>query len=156
MAKRLMILFICAFSPVLFLGFIVNMRVAGEPSEVIAKAEGAGKDSTSAENWEAFGLANLVDQREQSGRPYLRFLDRDTLSAGLYVLPAGGVDNQTPHALDEVYYFIEGKAMLSVDGADIPVKSGSVVFVKRDVEHRLHSIEEEVKVLVFFSTAMRN
>ncbi len=70
-----------------------------------------------------------------------------------YVLPENGDDKQSPHAQDEVYYIISGEATLKVDGKDRAVKPGSVVFVKRGVAHRFHSIEKELHVLVFFSAA---
>ena len=98
-------------------------------------------------------LADLIARRSQSDGPYLEFLRRDSLSVGLYVLPAGGVDPQEPHTEDEVYYVISGRARIRVHGADSPVEPGSVVFVRAGIEHRFHTIEEELTVLVFFAPA---
>ena len=75
------------------------------------------------------------------------------LSMGLYVLPAGGTDSQSPHTEDEVYYVVNGKAMIRVGAEDRDVGAGSIVYVAKNVEHRFHSIEEELKVLVFFAPA---
>ena len=72
---------------------------------------------------------------------------------GLYVLPAGGTDSQSPHTEDEVYYVVNGKAMIRVRAEDRDVGAGSIVYVAKNVEHRFHSIEEELKVLVFFAPA---
>ena len=52
---------------------------------------------------EAYEMAEVSARREQAGAPYLEFLRVPSLSAGLYVLPAGGVDRQRPHAEDEIY-----------------------------------------------------
>jgi mannose-6-phosphate isomerase-like protein (cupin superfamily) len=72
---------------------------------------------------------------------------------GVYVLPAGGDDPQTPHSEDEVYYVVSGRAVLRVAGRDQPVQAGSVVFVERNAEHHFHSVDEELTALVFFAPA---
>jgi mannose-6-phosphate isomerase-like protein (cupin superfamily) len=102
---------------------------------------------------DAFQLGRLVEQQRHSGRPYLEFLRRDSMSAGLYDLPAGGTDDQSPHHEDEVYVVLAGRAMITVGDEEEPVEAGSVVFVAREVEHRFHSIDENLQVLVFFAPA---
>jgi mannose-6-phosphate isomerase-like protein (cupin superfamily) len=72
---------------------------------------------------------------------------------GVYVLPAGGTDPQSPHTEDEVYYVVRGKAQIRVENEDRLVQAGSIVYVAKNVEHRFHSIEEELTVLVFFAPA---
>jgi mannose-6-phosphate isomerase-like protein (cupin superfamily) len=102
---------------------------------------------------EAFHLGELLDRQRSRRDPYLEFLRHESLSAGLYVLPAGGVDEQTPHAEDEVYVVLAGRATITVAGEERPVQAGSVVFVAKDVEHRFHTIEDDLQVLVFFAPA---
>jgi mannose-6-phosphate isomerase-like protein (cupin superfamily) len=94
-----------------------------------------------------------MSERAQSGRAYLEFLRVPALSAGLYELPAGRTDPQQPHSEDEVYYVARGRAQIRVAGEDRAVGPGSVVFVAAGVEHRFHSIEEDLAVLVFFAPA---
>jgi len=100
---------------------------------------------------EAFSLEELVEQLKQTQRPYVPFLDRSTLSCGLYRLPAGSKDGQNPHELDEVYYVVEGKARLRAGSEEFDAKAGSIFFVERQVEHRFVDIEEDLVVVVFFS-----
>ena len=102
---------------------------------------------------DAFEIDQLLAEREQVGRAYLEFLRVPALSAGLYVLPAGEADPQQPHTEDEVYYVARGRAQIRVAGEDRPVGPGSVVFVAAGVEHRFHSIAEDLTVLVFFAPA---
>ena len=102
---------------------------------------------------QAYGLAQLISQREASNKLYLEFLKVPDLSLGLYVLPAGGTDPQSPHTEDEVYYVVSGKAQIKVADEDRAVQAGSVVYVAKNVEHRFHSIEEELTLLVFFAPA---
>lgn len=102
---------------------------------------------------QAYELAQLVSQREASNKLYLEFLKVPDLSMGLYVLPAGGTDPQSPHTEDEVYFVVSGRAKIKVADENRDVQTGSVVYVPKNVEHRFHSIEEELAVLVFFAPA---
>lgn len=108
------------------------------------------------ETWQAFELNDLIEERRNSNRSYLKFLDVKSMSMGLYELPANAVDQQQPHELDETYYIISGKAILKVEDDEIPVKEGSTVFVKARVSHSFIKIEEDLRILVFFSTGPTN
>jgi mannose-6-phosphate isomerase-like protein (cupin superfamily) len=101
----------------------------------------------------AFELDELVARREQTGKLYLEFLNAPDLSMGVYQLSAGGTDPQSPHTEDEVYYVVRGKAQIRVADEDRRVQTGSIVYVAKNVEHRFHSIEEDVTLLVFFAPA---
>jgi quercetin dioxygenase-like cupin family protein len=102
---------------------------------------------------EAFDLQQLLDERSRSQRPYLEFLRVPALSAGLYVLPSGGVDAQQPHTEDEVYYIVSGRGAIQVEGESRAVEAGSVVYVKAGDDHRFHNIAEDLVILVFFAPA---
>jgi quercetin dioxygenase-like cupin family protein len=102
---------------------------------------------------EAFDLAWLLSEHYRSEEPYLEFLRVPSLSVGLYVLPAGARDPQEPHTEDEVYHVVGGKGRIRVGEEDRAVEAGTVVFVEAGVDHRFHSIEEDLTVLVFFAPA---
>ena len=102
---------------------------------------------------QAYELAHLISQREASNKLYLEFLKVPDLSMGLYVLPAGATDPQSPHTEDEVYYVVSGRAKILVADESRDVQAGSIVYVSKNVAHRFHSIEEELTVLVFFAPA---
>ncbi len=101
----------------------------------------------------AFELTQLISQRADSNKAYLEFFKVPDLSMGLYVLPAGGTDPQSPHTEDEVYYVVSGKAKIQVADENRDVQAGSIVYVAKNVEHKFHSIEEELTVIVFFAPA---
>jgi mannose-6-phosphate isomerase-like protein (cupin superfamily) len=107
----------------------------------------------SGESMLAYELAQLIQQHTDSNKLYLEFLKVPDLSMGLYVLPAGGVDPQSPHTEDEVYYVVSGRAQIRVGDEDRDVQAGSIVYVAKNVEHRFHAIEEELTILVFFAPA---
>jgi mannose-6-phosphate isomerase-like protein (cupin superfamily) len=102
---------------------------------------------------DAFEIEQLLADRRQSQKVYLEFLRVPALSAGLYVLPAGGTDPQQPHTEDEVYYIVAGRARIMVAGESRPVGPGSIVYVKANDEHRFYDIAEDVSILVFFAPA---
>lgn len=103
-----------------------------------------------------FAIDDLLRERAETGGPWLEFLRVPTLSCGVYVLPKGGMDGQSAHERDEVYHVLEGRATLTVGPEEVPVRPGSIVFVKRGIDHRFHSIEEELKVLVFFAAGTQD
>ena len=102
---------------------------------------------------QAFELPQLISRRSDSNKLYLEFLKVSDLSMGLYVLPAGGTDPQSPHTEDEVYYVVSGRAQVLVAEENRDVQAGSIVYVAKNVAHRFHSIEEDLTVLVFFAPA---
>lgn len=110
-------------------------------------------DRPSANAFRGFRIGELLAERERTARPYLPFLDVATMSCGVYVLSAGDIDRQSPHDQDEVYYVLSGKAKLKVEGEDHDCEPGSVLFVAAQAAHHFHSIEEELRLLVFFSKA---
>ena len=98
-------------------------------------------------------MAEIEGLRAVSGKAYREFLRVSTISAGLYVLPAGGIDAQLPHHEDEMYFVVRGKARFRAGDEDREVAAGSVLFVAAEVEHRFYDISEELAVLVFFAPA---
>jgi mannose-6-phosphate isomerase-like protein (cupin superfamily) len=84
---------------------------------------------------------------------YQEFLRVPALSAGMYVLGVGETDPQRPHREDEIYYVTSGRGMIRVGTEDRSVEAGSIVYVPPRVDHRFHSITEELRVLVVFAPA---
>ena len=100
-----------------------------------------------------FETESIEQQRKQSGRTYLEFLRESSMSAGLYVLTAGTVDQQSPHKEDELYYIVRGNGRMRAGSEDHCVGPGSLIFIAAEVDHRFYDIEEELMVLVFFAPA---
>jgi mannose-6-phosphate isomerase-like protein (cupin superfamily) len=75
------------------------------------------------------------------------------MSAGVYVLAVGGVDKQTPHNEDEIYYVVRGRAKMRLGREERSVNSGDVIFVEKTLEHRFFDIAEELELLVIFAPA---
>jgi mannose-6-phosphate isomerase-like protein (cupin superfamily) len=75
------------------------------------------------------------------------------LSVGTYCIPAGGVDDQTPHTEDEVYVVTSGRAKISTPAATLDIVAGSVIFVPANEEHRFIDVTEDLALLVVFGPA---
>jgi len=98
-------------------------------------------------------LADLLARRAATGDPYLEFLRVADLSLGLYVLPAGGVDRQSPHTEDEAYVVLAGRALFTAGEETRAVGPGDTIFVAAGVPHRFHDIGEELHLIVAFGPA---
>jgi mannose-6-phosphate isomerase-like protein (cupin superfamily) len=98
-----------------------------------------------------FRLDDLDAEREANQGAYLRFLKERGMSAGLYALKAGETDPQGPHAQDEIYVVVSGRAAITVGEETTTVGRGSVVYVAAGTPHRFHHITEDLRVLVVFS-----
>jgi len=102
---------------------------------------------------EIFALGQLLAQQEQGGRSYFEFLRIAAMSAGIYVLPVGAKDGQSPHNQDEIYYVVSGTAKVRLGLEESRVEKGSVIFVKAGLQHRFFDVEEELVLLVVFAPA---
>jgi mannose-6-phosphate isomerase-like protein (cupin superfamily) len=101
----------------------------------------------------SFELDQIENDRARLDKAYLEFFRIPQMSLGVYKLHAGELDTQKPHGEDEIYYVAGGRGMIEVGDEDRPVKSGSIIFVAANVQHRFHSITEDLILLVFFAPA---
>jgi mannose-6-phosphate isomerase-like protein (cupin superfamily) len=102
---------------------------------------------------QAWEYRDILAEQAERGRLYHEFLRVPDLSAGLYVIEAGGTDPQSPHTEDELYYVVAGRGMVTVGAETRPVVPGTTVFVAATVPHRFHDIAERLELLVVFGPA---
>lgn len=84
-------------------------------------------------------------------RAYVELLREDSMSAGLYVLPLGAVDGQSPHTEDEIYVVQSGRSRFTAGDETRDVAPGDVIYVPARVPHRFHDITEELRLAVVFA-----
>jgi mannose-6-phosphate isomerase-like protein (cupin superfamily) len=72
------------------------------------------------------------------------------LEIGVYVLVAPQLDEQSPHAFDEVYVVLDGEGVVEVDGEQRRVTKGEAIFVPALAEHHF-SAYETLSLLVIFN-----
>lgn len=73
------------------------------------------------------------------------------MSVGTYSIPAGEVDDQQPHAEDEVYVVLAGSGLFTASGQTVPVTPATTLYVPRGEEHRFHDVTADLTVLVLFA-----
>jgi quercetin dioxygenase-like cupin family protein len=78
------------------------------------------------------------------------------LSLGTYSIPAGGLDDQTPHSEDEVYVVRAGRARLLSGSRSVDVGAGSVVYVPAGEEHMFVDVSADLALLVIFAPPYRS
>jgi mannose-6-phosphate isomerase-like protein (cupin superfamily) len=100
-----------------------------------------------------FAIDAEVERGRRGGKRYSEFLRVPALSAGVYVLPAGAEDLQTPHAEDEVYYVVRGRSQFRQGSTERSIAPGDVLYVPAREPHRFHSVVEELVLLVVFGPA---
>ena len=98
-------------------------------------------------------LPGAVQQMRAEGERWREVFRVPDLSLGVYRLARGETDPQTPHAEDEIYYVLSGRAVLRVGDRDHPLGPGEVAFVPARAEHRFHDVAEDLTLLVFFAPA---
>lgn len=96
-------------------------------------------------------IAALAAAQAASGEPYLEFLRRPSMSIGLYVLPAGASDGQSPHTEDEAYVVLAGRARFTAGEETRDVAAGDTIFVAAGMPHRFHDITDELRLIVLFA-----
>ena len=97
-----------------------------------------------------FTTADLLATTTETWREFFRV---DDLSLGIYTLEVGEIDEQSPHAEDEIYVVLEGAARLRAGDEDYDASAGAILYVKAQVEHRFHDITERLRLLVLFAPA---
>lgn len=101
----------------------------------------------------SFSLGDLKAAQAKGERLYHEFLRVPAMSAGLYVLKAGGVDPQKPHKEDEVYVILSGRGKFACEGETIDVAPGQTIYVPAGDEHRFFDIAADLEILVIFAPA---
>jgi len=120
-----------------------------DPDEVVERMLAAVR----AREGRPVDLARVAAKLVGSARSYVETLRSPALSVGLYHLKAGAEDGQRPHGEEEVYLVMEGRARFRMGDGDFEVQPGALLTVPARVEHRFHSITEDLLVLVFFAPA---
>ena len=85
---------------------------------------------------EVYELKDLLSELEDQGGYFREFITTRGIQAGIIRLHPGDNDTQEPHSADEVYYVIEGKGFIKLNGKNKAIKDGTSIFVRAGTEHR--------------------
>ena len=102
-------------------------------------------------DWLVFHVDEILSGRNEARNVWDPFLDVSTMLFGMYMLPESlGGDRRLVHKVDEVNIVVNGRAKFQMDGDEIEVQPGSIMFVKDGVGHYFHSLEGGFNVLILF------
>jgi len=87
------------------------------------------------------------------GTDWVEQLRVPDLSVGTYCIPAGGLDDQSPHGEDEIYVVMTGRARIVTPDRTADVGPGLVIFVQAGEDHKFEGITEDLTLLVVFGPA---
>jgi mannose-6-phosphate isomerase-like protein (cupin superfamily) len=82
------------------------------------------------------------------GEPFIVAFEHGTLSIELFA--PRGVDQQQPHARDEVYVVVQGQGFFTNGSNRHPFSAGDILFVPAGVEHRFEEFSDDLAVWVMF------
>jgi mannose-6-phosphate isomerase-like protein (cupin superfamily) len=97
-----------------------------------------------------FGFGDVAERLGPGG--YEVVYETDRLQVGVYVLAAPEPDTQQPHEWNELYFVLEGRGTLDVEGEKQPLEEGAAAFVPTGVAHRFEDYERIVLLVVFDKT----
>jgi mannose-6-phosphate isomerase-like protein (cupin superfamily) len=90
-------------------------------------------------------LAKLPERR---GKPYAEVLRHGTMNVEIFA--PRGIDTQTPHLQDELYFIIKGKGEFMHGSHRRRFGPGDVLFVPAGMEHRFEKFTDDLSVWVVF------
>lgn len=106
-------------------------------------------------NWLVFQLPEIMAKLDAGSTRFQEILRTPSLSCSLYHIPAGSKEMQSAHEEDELYLVLEGRARLRVEDEDHRVEKGTMMYVRTACDHAFFDIEEDLTVLAFFGTPVR-
>lgn len=93
-------------------------------------------------------LPGKVSAQWPDGERFVAALSHGSMSVEIYA-PCG-VDPQTPHDQDELYFPVSGSATLRVGSEKFTAAPGTVHFVPAGMDHRFETITEDFSTWVVF------
>lgn len=128
-----------------------NIVSVGGSAKIIImelKAEPAQSQSP----FSVFTRAQMEAPRNPNQNIWNPFLNRETVTFGLYMLPeALGGDSRLVHNFDELNIITRGSSRFQTDDGDVEVMPGSIVFVKEGNGHWFNSLDGDHDILILWN-----
>jgi mannose-6-phosphate isomerase-like protein (cupin superfamily) len=99
-------------------------------------------------------LNKAISDLDISHNYFLNVFSSKGLEAGILRLKEGDKDIQAPHSIDEIYFVVDGKGSLEIEGKINAVKRGDFIFVPANAHHKftLDSTSKSLLVIYFFGS----
>ena len=96
------------------------------------------------------GLDKVIADLDATDSYFLNVFDNKGVDLGILRLRKGETDTQLPHAVNEVYFVVEGSGFIEMEGELKPVKRADFIFVSANIEHRFIVDNQDLVVIYFF------
>lgn len=106
------------------------------------------------DNWLLFKLSDLLAKVEPGNVRFHEFLRTPSLSCSVYHIPVGSKEMENAHVEDELYFVLEGRGRLRVEGEDQIVEKGTLMYVRAACDHTFFDVEEDLTVIAFFGACL--
>ena len=93
-------------------------------------------------------IPGSISTKWPTGERFSQGFSHGTMSVELYA--PQGTDSQTPHTQDELYFVMQGKAILTIEGIAHDCTAGSVHFVPAGVPHQFTEFSLDFATWVVF------
>jgi mannose-6-phosphate isomerase-like protein (cupin superfamily) len=81
---------------------------------------------------------------------FLNIFNNKGVDLGVLRLRKGEADTQLPHAVNEVYFVVEGNGSIEIEGKVKPIKSTDFIFVSANTKHKFIVDDKDLVVIYFF------
>jgi mannose-6-phosphate isomerase-like protein (cupin superfamily) len=96
-------------------------------------------------------LDKVIADLNGTGSYFLNVFNNKGVDLGILRLRKGETDTQLPHSVDEVYFVVEGRGSIEIEGKLKPVKSADFIFVPAYAHHRFIVGSQDLVVIYFFA-----
>ena len=130
-----------------------SIRLVSNGQVVITAAVGSIEIAKNIEinlifNLIAFQISDLSDEMNNDGMSSRTFLDQATMSAQLTKFAVGMVSAVSSPPRDRIYYFYEGSGIINVNGFDITITEGLVLFISAGVSRQVIQVGSDMKIII--------
>ena len=96
-------------------------------------------------------LDKVIADLNGTGSYFLNVFNNKGVDLGILRIRKGETDTQLPHSVDEVYFVVEGRGSIEIEGKLTPVKSNDFIFVPAYAHHRFIVGSQDLVVIYFFA-----
>ncbi|MGH9976439.1 MAG: cupin domain-containing protein [Nitrososphaeraceae archaeon] len=95
-------------------------------------------------------LDKVIADLDSTDSYFLNVFNNKGVDLGVLRLRKGATDTQIPHAVNEVYFVVEGNGFIEMEGNLKPIKSADFIFVSANTRHRFIVDNQDLVVIYFF------
>lgn len=95
-------------------------------------------------------LDKVIADLDSTDSYFLNIFNNKGVDLGVLRLRKGETDTQLPHAVNEVYFVVEGNGFIEIEGKVKPIKRADFIFVSANTQHRFIVDDLDLVVIYFF------